>query len=130
MSEVSTEVKDIKTIISDKIRDQFVELMPDETWTNMVEAEIAKFTTVVKRTGYNQTSSSPLQDMIKEEINALAKNAIKAELGSGAWQAQYIDGRQGASELVNKIVKEKASEVVSQVFGTAVQQMVDQIRFQ
>lgn len=132
MSEISTELKDIKTIISDKIKSQFVELLPEELWTEMVGKEIEKFTTTVNRNGYNQksTSTSPLQDLIQAEIETIAKAAIKAELNSGEWQAQYIDGKTGASDLVNKIVQERAAEVVSQVFGTAVQRMVDQIRFQ
>lgn len=111
MNTVSTEVKSLKEIIADKVRSQFVDLIPQDQWGEMVSKEIDAF------------MDKPLKEMIEAELRKIAEVEIKKALQAD-YQQQWKNGQYFASELVQKIVKEHASQIIANAFSGAVQDAV------
>jgi len=132
MNEVATVQEAASTLkdkIAEKIRAQFVELIPDDTWSQMVEAEIKWFTTGKEHYHNSRQYVSPLQDDIRKALHVLAKDAIEKALSDAKWLGQYgPNGEALASEAVTKLVTENATTIVAQVFGSAVQGAVQNMR--
>lgn len=132
MNEVATinqAAASLKDKVTERIRSQFVDLIPEDTWKGLVEQEIEWFTKKAERQ-YNQREwISPLQQEIREVLRALVDEAIKKALQDTEWLQKYgPDGSLLAGEAVIKLIKENAVEVVAQVFGSAVQGAVDNMR--
>jgi len=135
MNEITTvqeSVFSLKDKISERIREQFVELIPDDTWSQLVESEIKWFTSPVEKRGYyDKERISPLQDQVRGVLRDLAAAAIKKAFSDTEWLAKNgPDGQILAGQAVEKIAKEHAAEIVAQVFGSAVQGAVEKLRYQ
>lgn len=105
---MSTEIAPLQAIqnkIRDRIRSEFVSLIPDDAWEAMVQSVIADFTKPVKGHYQNDPMKpSPMAQMIRDEINVIAKEKVMAEihkLGSAHWDAF---GAATANEAVIKLV--------------------------
>lgn len=99
--------------VKQRIRDNFMDLIPDEQLQALVNTQIMHFNSV------------ELPKMIKEEITAQYKAAIKAELEKPEYQKTWTDGgRWACSEMVTKLITENASEMLASMMGGMVQQVV------
>lgn len=102
MTEVSTEVKSPAEIISGKIKAEFINLIPDDQWTAMVEKEINKFTA---RTGYSKNDPSEFEKMVKTEI----EKAIREKLVEKIRAIPYVNDEKILEGMILKI-SESASK--------------------
>lgn len=107
---MSTELSPLASVqqkIQDRIKGEFVSLIPDEMWEQMVRTVVHDFTTD-KPNRYNHSQlpdPAPIKTMIKAEIEELVKGRIKVELDKAAnsqWDAM-------AGRVVSEAVKELAS---------------------
>ncbi len=122
---VSTET--IKEKITNKIREGFVNLIPDEQWDALVQGELDNFTCATSN-GIYGSKESPLKIMIREGIEEIFRKKVADELSKPEWSDMYTDGRNIASELVSKIVKENAAELVEGLMGSFTQNVVMKVR--
>lgn len=138
----TTDVAPLTTVqekIKDKIKGEFVALIPDDMWEKMVASVVSDFTTDQPQRDYNGRVDnskplipSPMKAMIRAEIEALAKAKLKAEidmLGAVTWDGY---GRQVASEAVNKLIDDHfpalLASVQSGMVEMAVMQAVNHMR--
>lgn len=125
----STEVKSLKDIVSEKIRQQFASLIPDDTWNKMVGDEIDTFMNGKPARGYESAVDSEFKKMIQAEIKRLGAEAIKTELAKPEWQTKYIDGKSMASEAVTKLIVDNANTIVAGLLSSMVQGIVSQVLY-
>ncbi len=109
----------LKDKITDRIKDSFIDLVPEEAWRGMVEKEIANFIEPNKD-HYNKTIPSPLQSLIHDELTRRFEVAIRAELDSHPLCG--IDGE--ASEFIKEVIKKVSPALVEGLFSEIVQRAV------
>lgn len=111
--------------IKAKIKEEFVSLLPDEVWSEMVRAVITDFTTDKKKDEYgrNAPRPSPLKEIIQTELRAIVNEQLKGELnklGNGPW----IGSKQAASEAVKKLVATSYQEILESIQRQQVENIV------
>lgn len=66
--------------IKERIRASFVDLIPEEQWTKMVQDEVNWFTREPSGHSYNQPLASPLRVLIRKQLEDVFKDKLKQEL--------------------------------------------------
>lgn len=115
--------------ITDRIKNSFVELVPEEAWQKMVQGVIDEMLTP-KSHGYNnEKRPSEMQQMIRDEITKRMKETIAKTLDQPEYQAVWDDrsGRQSAGPLVQEIIKQCAPDLVKVMFSDLVGSLVVKI---
>ena len=120
-TELSTEVKSLADIVSEKIRADFTDLIPDHMWNEMIAKEVAPF---VKQ---------EIPGLIRAALAAEAKTAIADEFNKPRWRDRRgRESRAAASEMVELLIKKNATEMIAQVFtdvvGAQIQTFIQQNR--
>ncbi len=114
--------------VADRIKASFVDLIPEETWKQMVANEIKNLTDA-RIDGYNRTQTpSQLQTMINAEISRRIKEAIVTALNGQEYQGVWGDGTQQASAVVQEIIKQCAPNMVAALFGFIVNDALQHVR--
>lgn len=111
--------------IRDRIRADFVELMPDDLWGKMVESVVSTFTSPEKDSYGRETGKpSPLAQLITKEIEALAQQSVQQELSRldanywGQW------GHKAANDAVMKMVTENMPDIMASIQNSMASMMV------
>lgn len=122
---MSTDISPLATVqqkIQDRIKAEFVSLIPEEMWTAMVDGVITDFTTD-KPGRYNSDPiiKSPMKALINDEIGKLAKEAVMAELAKIA-QPQWDERGQ---KIVSEAIKQMVSTNYNEMLASINQQMVE-----
>lgn len=120
-----TPLQSIQDNIRDRIKAEFVNLIPDEAWTAMVQSVVTEFTTDT-RDRYNSSlpHTSPMKAMIRGELEAIAKGHLKTELDRlavGSWNAS---GQQIASEAIRTLIAEHFPAILASVQAGMVEMAV------
>lgn len=125
---MSTELAPLQAIqdkIRDRIRADFVELMPEDVWGKMVESVVETFTNPEKdHYGRATGKPSPLHQLIAKEIEELARQSINQELAkldAGYWNSY---GGKTASEAVMKMVTENMTDIMASIQSSMANMMV------
>jgi len=79
--------------VSEKIKETFTELIPDETWKKLVESELKEFV------------AKGLPTLIQDEFKLRYSKALKEELDKPEYQAYWTSTGQRPSEAVKEIIK-------------------------
>lgn len=112
--------------IRNKIKAEFVNLIPDEMWTAMVASVVEDFTSNTKQQyGRIETIESPFKRMIREEIEAQIRVSIKDsidKLGHPTWDAM---GQAVMSDAMNKLIKDNFDAVLASVNAGMVHMMIN-----
>lgn len=119
MSTAVTTFEGIQNTIKDRIKGEFISLIPDEAWTGLVQGVIDDFTKS-KRLG----DPSPLQQLITDEIKVIAKQSIAAQLNkldASAWSAY---GEKTANDAVIALVTEHMPAIMSSIQTSMANMMV------
>ena len=120
-------VNNLRDKISERIREQFVELIPDEHWKALVDAEIKRFTE--RDRDYNRKEiPSALERLIQDALAEQFREHIKTELAKPEYQKQWGEGEYSAGEFVSVFLQKHADSLIKSVFGNVVQQAVDKLR--
>lgn len=117
--------------VRDRIKAEFVSLIPEDAWKKLVDAEVKKFFETTADNGYsqNRTFPSPFGKIVWEELDKETRVRVKALLESSEWAEEW-DGQGGrrASETVKKLITEKSGEILTNVIGGAIQQTIEAMR--
>ncbi|MDH7801292.1 MULTISPECIES: hypothetical protein [unclassified Rhizobium] len=112
--------------IRNKIKAEFVNLIPDEMWSAMVASVVEDFTSnVEERYGRMEKRESPMKRMIREEIEAQVKASIKAKidaLGQSTWDGL---GERIMSDAMNKLIAEHFETVLASVNAGMTSMMIN-----
>ena len=120
--------------VRDRIKAEFVGLIPEDTWKQMVKAEVDRFFQQQKAYNYgygNQEKILPsqFQEVVWKALEEDTKLRVKAFLDSPEWAGEWeSNGTRKAGEAVKKIVVEKSGEIVSSMLANAMQQALESMR--
>lgn len=126
---MSTEIAPLQSVqdnIKNKIKAEFANLIPDEMWGAMVKSVIAEFTTdqIRDQYGHSNFKASPMKQMIRAEIETLAKDALKQELdrlSAGSWG---VYGEKVAAEAIKKMIADNFPAILASIQAGFVEQAV------
>ena len=124
---MSTEIAPLQAVqdqIKDRIKSEFVSLIPDEAWAAMVQSVIKDFTSPIKSYNSNPDKPSPMAQLILDEVTAIAKTKVVAELNrldQGAWDHF---GQKTASEAVIKLVTEHMPTIMGSIQSSMANMLV------
>lgn len=117
--------------VRDRIKAEFVALIPEDAWNKLVNVEVKKFFETTTSSGYyeNRTLPSPFGKIVWEELEKETRVRVKALLESSEWAGEW-DGQGGrkASEAVKKLITEKSGEILATVIGVAIQGAIESAR--
>lgn len=112
--------------IRNKIKAEFVNLIPDEMWTAMVESVVEDFTTGDRDQWGNRRQEPEIKRLIRSAIEDEVKTSIKAkmdELGASTWSSM---GQRIMSEAMTKLIADHFDEVLASVNAGMVHLMINQ----
>jgi hypothetical protein len=103
--------------VKERLRENFMDLIPDEQLQTLVDREVADFRARV------------LPKLIQDELTEKYKAAIREELAKPEYQQQWAQGGQwAAAEMVKKIVTENAGSILAGLVSNTVQQAIFQMQ--
>lgn len=116
-------MNDIQEQIKNRIKSAFVELIPDDSWKNLVQAEIDKWTTDTKE--YGTIKPSPLKALIAKEVEAKVREVINEELSKPEYQFRY-DGDSSCvpGKAIQEVIEKNIYQFVKAAYGEIVNQAV------
>lgn len=117
----------IEDVIANKIRAQFVELLPENTFKEMVEKALKDFT---QKTGYQNNSASPLEKLIEQELRDRFLRQVKAEFDKPEHLVHWGHNSQTPSIFVKEIISQLTPQIMEAFFGSMIQQAVSTLRNQ
>jgi len=116
---------DILSNVKDKIRAEFVNLVPDEQWQAMVKAAVDDWFERKKEPAHNDREwSSDFTRFVQELLREECREKIKEYFNTPEWQGQWRDGKQIASDKVAEIVVDNADKIIGELVGYAIQNVV------
>ena len=128
------DAREFEETIKARIKQEFLNLLPDEMFTNMVRDALKGFqqaTTYRKYTnGPLQTRPAEFNTIVLEEYREWVKGQMKLVLESEEWQGVWGDGHEMATEAITKLLTENAAAVVASVLGSAMQSTLVSMRNQ
>lgn len=117
--------------VRDRIKAEFVGMIPEEAWKQMVAAEVKKFFEQSQAPAYHDRQMLPsgFQKIVWEEMDKEIRARMKTFLSSEEWNCRWEGGtKKDASEAVAKIVVEKSGEILSAILKGAIQSAVEEMR--
>ena len=101
----------INELVRERIQKDFVSLIPAENWTQLVDGVVKEFTVkkLRNRNSGNERSTSDLEELVREDLEARFKEIIKAEFNSGKYQTMWDGYNQQIAPLVVQEICEKYS---------------------
>ncbi len=125
MSNDIVPMKSIQDSIRDKIKGEFVNLIPDDAWNAMVAGVVKEFTTPVRVTrDGSYIEQSPIQGLIRDEFTTLARAHLKTELDRLAANHWGAMGQQVASDAIKKLIEDNYADILASVQAGSVQYAV------
>lgn len=131
------DVEKINEAIRAKVRLAFLEAIPEDAWKAMIEKEIKVFIDPKERNySYNSDRYQPsdFSRVVNEELTKWLRERMLKYLDSDEWRGKWENdpltglGHESMSKGVQKIVVEKAGEIVAGILGGAIQSAIIQMR--
>lgn len=115
--------------IKDRIRAEFVQMIPAEQFTEMVRSVVNSYTT--KSEHYNSRQSfSDFDSTVKRELEDATKKEVVKLLDSPEWTGKWNGQNQEASDAVKSALAEHGAKILNTWLGNAFQQMIQNARMQ
>ncbi len=130
---MSNEVSPFNALsVADKVREKiqatFADLIPEETWKEMIRTEIKRFVSETRE--YGSQKKSPLATLIEAEIEKKFRTEIGKALDAPAFGEAWNQATNsyGASAVVKTVLEQMTSEMVVMIFQRVAQDVVNAIR--
>lgn len=117
-------MEDVKERIAARIKASFVELMPEEAWTKMVETEIARFSKVQDRGCRDTRSFSDLQGIIREILEERYRDMLKAELV----KPQYLGYFEEPGDFIKGFIMDNVPAIMTALLAGLGQNLVEHMK--
>ena len=108
----------IQDNIKERIKLIVGELIPEETYNQLVTAAVDEFTKI------------DLPKLVKAELTEKYKTLIRESMSGPEWQIGWDGNRQTASEAVKKIIIASAPDILASMMGFVAEQTVMSLRNQ
>lgn len=124
-----TSMEDVKERIALRIKASFVELMPEEAWSKMVQAEITGFTEVPYGRTYKAEQRSPLQGMLREILGERYREMLKVELAKPEYGSCFgANGQAEPGEFIKGFIKDNMATILTALLAGLGQGLVEQVK--
>lgn len=123
---------DLASQLRDKIRLDVAKLMPEETWTKLLQSEIDKFFAERKSTYYRDRNAgpSPFAELVEAVMREESRARVKALLEGEEWKGFWDGEKEHMGAEIRRMITDKAGEIVANVLGSAMQSAVNNLRSQ
>lgn len=112
------ELQTLNQRIAEKVGKELIDLIPPDQWQKIVDDQIFIF----------KRDIAP--KVIQEELKKLLEGKVKEVLSAPEFNYEYNQfGQRLAGEAVDVLIKRSAPELVSALFGGAIQHAVDQLKY-
>lgn len=113
--------------VRDRIRSEFVKLIPEEAWASLVKKEIDQFFKE-EASGY-RSQQSGFQRIVWGVLEDRVKDSLKEYFDSEEWRGSWnSNGKPVASKVVNDLIKNNMQEIVTGILGGALQSVLQNMR--
>lgn len=104
--------------VKDRIKSEFVSLIPDEQWSQMIKKEADDFFRE-KETGYsNRNYASDFGILVRDELRKEAQKRLSEYLNSAEFSVMYQEhGQPIASQKVKELMIENSGLILQNMFG-------------
>ncbi len=110
--------------IKGRIKAEFVELIPDEMWSQMVQAVVTEFTSDKTDRYSREAIPSPIKKMIREAVEAEVRAKISDELKDH--QATFDGfGQRVIAEATEQMIRDHMPGMLAAAQESSVRMMVD-----
>lgn len=113
---MSNELATLTDRVRQKIKTDFVDIIPEALWGQMVDKVIADFV------------EKELPELVKTELRVALRKVIATQLGEPGFSGVWVQGRESTGPLMVEIIKQCAPELISQLFGGIARDIVMRIR--
>lgn len=117
--------------VENKIKAEFMELLPDEMFRQMVQDTLDRFTKPRRiDQGYGRVveERSDLERIVLEVYEEHVKSFVRAELSKEEWVTHWDGQRYVLAKAVEAIITQNAGKVLVGMLGGVSDQMIDEIR--
>ena len=105
--------------VKERIKIIIGDLIPEEMWDKVVRETISSFL------------RDDISKLVRTELTEKYRKVIQDELNKPEWQEKWdAVGASGASEMVVKIIKNSAGDILSSMIGGITQRMILTLRQQ
>ena len=108
-------LSDIRQRLTDQIKAQFADLIPQEEWEGLIERETAGFI------------EKELPRIVRDCLGTKLREVIKAEFDGPRWNSHWDGYYQAPSDAIRKLIREHSDTIVealvSQLVAGAVESM-------
>ena len=124
------QVATIADKIREKIKSQVVDLIPDEQWEAMVKREVELMLVSSKDT-YGRFQPAAIGELIRTELRAVFNKKLQEAFADEKFLAKHdVNGKTLASDAVKECILKMSGEILQAMVANAVQDALDQMRFQ
>lgn len=124
-----TSMEDVKKRIALRIKASFVELMPEEAWTKIVQGELGAFTTMHAHDYRGNRRSSHLQKIISEILEERYREMLKIELAKPEYHVHLgADGYHNPGEFIKNFIKENMATILTAMLGGVGQNLIEHVK--
>ena len=122
--------KRLMDAVRDRIKAEFVGLIPEDTWKKMVKTEVEQFFAEKHDNAYGTRRELPsdFQRVVWQELDKATRAKMKEYLESEEWQGHWKKNQLVAGKAVRKLVVEKSGEIMANVLGSAIQATIEDMR--
>jgi hypothetical protein len=120
--------------VRDRIKSEFVSLIPEDQWKLLIDKEINRFFNVAKEVGYNpRERTTDFQDLVQYELKKETQRRVTEYLSSPDFQVMYGDyGQPIASQKVKELMVDSSGLILQNMIGgmlsTMMQDYANQMR--
>jgi len=110
---------DLRSAVTDRIKATFVQLIPEDQWKSLVDAQIA----ALLKSEYQRPSE--IAGLIRSEVLRLLQEKVRAELATG----EYFESGT-ASKFVKEYVAANQEAMIAAAFSSMIQSGLEVLRGQ
>lgn len=111
--------------VAERIKNDFVDLIPEDVWKKMVGAHIDWFTKDRPQNRFGDNGQeSPLKAIIRSELTDRFRKAVQEELG----KPEYCPGVGEPSDFVKRFLRDNMQVIMEGAVGSLLQQAVEKFQ--
>lgn len=131
--------KQLLNSVRDRIKAEFVGLIPDEEWHKLVEAEVDSFFEVRQTDSYGQRQwrdkqtshfGEVVRTCLKEETQRRLKEYFDSEEFQSLWDGNNNTPGQGIKDMSTKIMADHLPALLEAMLAGKIQSVIQEIRNQ
>lgn len=114
--------------VKDRIKSEFVSLIPDEQWQQMIKTEVDKFFKETEKGYSNIQYASEFGILVRNLLTEEAKKRMAEYFSTADFTSKWQNGQQAASKEIERMFVENSGAILANMFGGMFQMQLDNFR--